>query len=70
MDEEQGEWESLTKHWMAKGGWDCDRDDEKTLGFSFIEGGHRWIRDYCKKERRFVQYDGNRRVNLAESREK
>jgi signal-transduction protein with cAMP-binding, CBS, and nucleotidyltransferase domain len=66
----QDEWEKCIKEWMHNGGWECDRDDEKTLGFSFIEGDHHWIRDYCKKERRFVQFDGNQRVNLVVSKEK
>ena len=62
---DQAEWESTITQYMTNGGWTCDRNDEKTLGFSFIEGDHHWIRDYDKKERRFVQFDGNQRVNLV-----
>jgi len=63
------EWQKAMIEYMTNGGWTCDRNDEKTLGFSFIEGESHWIRDYDKKERRFVQYDGNRRVNLVRSKE-
>jgi hypothetical protein len=65
----QGEWENRVKEHMSNAGWTCDRDDEKTLGFFFIEGDHHWIRDYDKKERRFVQFDGNQRVNLIMRKE-
>lgn len=61
---EQLEWEELIKKWMIDSGWQCDRDDETTIGFSFIEGERHWIRDYDKKKRRFVQFDGNQRVKL------
>ncbi len=60
----QEEWEKSIIEYMTKGGWIKDRDDEKTLGFYFIESEKRWIRDYDKKERRFVQFDGNQRINL------
>lgn len=60
----QQEWEDGIKKMMHKDGWRCDRDDETRLGFSYIEGEFHWIRDYCKKMRRFVQYNGNQKVNL------
>lgn len=64
------EWEKEIILWMTNGGWVNDRNDEKTLGFSFMEPPHHWIRDYDKKERRFVQYDGNLRVNIVSSKVK
>jgi hypothetical protein len=63
----QEEWEESITTYMTNGGWTKDRDDETTLGFSFIEGQSHWMRDYDKKERRFVQFDGNVRVNLKVS---
>ncbi len=68
MDQDQ--WEKEIKEYMTREGWTCDRDDQKTLGFSFVEGNSHWIRDYDKIERRFVQFDGNQRVNLKITGEK
>jgi hypothetical protein len=65
----QKEWEEAITKYMENGGWTKDRDDYKTLGFSFIQGDHRWIRDYDKKERRYVHFDGNQRVNLKVTKE-
>ncbi len=62
MDQE--EWEKYITEYMTNEGWTCDRNDENTLGFSFTQGKHTWIRDYDKKKRRFVQFDGNTVVNL------
>ncbi len=67
---DQAEWEKSIKEYMVNGGWTCDRDDEKTLGFKFTQGESEWIRDYDKKERRFVQFDGNQRVNLISAKVK
>lgn len=64
------EWENIIISWMVQGGWVNDRNDETTLGFSFLEHPHHWIRDYDKKERRFIQYDGNVRVNLVTKKSK
>ncbi len=61
----QDEWESFITEWMTRGGWVCDRNDETTLGFSYKQGDSHWIRDYDKKNRSFVHYDGNVRVNLV-----
>lgn len=60
----QEDWETDIKEYMKNGGWTCDRDDDETIGFSFIQGENHWMRDYDKKERRFVQFDGNQRVNI------
>ncbi len=60
----QEEWEENITKWMERGGWKKDRDDETTLGFSYVEGEHHWIRDYDKKEKRFFQFDGNVRINI------
>lgn len=60
----QEAWELQTKSLMIYAGWVCDRDDETTLGFSNHQGEHQWIKDYDKKSRTFVQYDGNQKVNL------
>ena len=55
-------WEKTITEYMQNGGWTKDRDDETTLGFSYFEGDAHWIRDYDKKRKRFVQYDGNQKV--------
>ncbi len=65
----QEEWEKEVMEFMIDGGWTCDRNDETTLGFSFVEEEHRWIRDFDKKKRRFVQFDGNRKLNLKATKE-
>lgn len=63
MDQE--EWESaIKKKFSDLGNWKLDRDDEEYLGFSCIDGKHHWIRDYNKKKRNFVQYDGNQKVSI------
>ena len=67
---EQIEWEKSVKQYMENAAWTCDRDDETTLGFFFVEGKQHWIRDYDKLNRGFVQFDGNQRVNLVSSRRK
>jgi len=41
-------------------GWICDKNDEKTLGFS--KDG--WIRDYDKKDGSFIHFDGNQEINI------
>lgn len=62
---QQDEWERLITEDMEKCGWKKDRDDETTLGFCFPEGDCNWIRDYDKKTRRFVQFNGNQMVRLV-----
>lgn len=62
-------WIQCMKDEMNSRGWTCDRDDEKTLGFSLIEGDKHWIRDYNKKTRRFAQFNANHVVNLRVSKE-
>lgn len=60
----QEEWESNIKTHMQEHGWSLDLDDEKAFQFSFIEGEFHWMRDYDKKTRRFVQFNGNQKINL------
>ncbi len=61
----QDEWEEkIIKH-MVESGWVNDRNDETIIGFSQVEAEHHWIRDYDKKTHRFVQFDGNRKVDLV-----
>jgi len=66
---DQKTWEESVKNQMIESGWKCDRDDEENLGFHFIEDGFHWIRDYCKKTRTFVQYNGNQVINLISTKE-
>jgi hypothetical protein len=58
------DWEKGIKDYMFFSGWTLDRDDETTLGFSQIDGEEHWIRDYNKKTRRFVQFNGNQEINI------
>jgi len=64
----QKDWESDLKEMMEATGWQCDRDDETHIGFSYHQGEFHWIRDYCKKRRRFVQYNGNQVVSLISTK--
>jgi len=61
------EWREHIIELMTKAEWQLDIEDENILGFFFIEGDKKWIRDYDKKTRRFVQFDANQKVNLQES---
>ncbi len=62
------EWEEVMIVWMKSRGWENDQNNETTLGFSFKEGDHHWIRDYEKSTRRFIQYDGNQKITLMVSK--
>ena len=63
-------WEDSVKHMMIEGGWTMDRDDDTTLGFVFREdNGDEWIRDYNKKSRTFVQFNGSQKINLIQSKD-
>jgi hypothetical protein len=62
-------WKTYITEAMQSDGWTKDRDDQTTLGFSFVEGDHHWIRDYDKKTRRFIQFDGNQKINLKVTKE-
>jgi hypothetical protein len=66
---EQMEWEKTITEYMTKGGWSKDKDDEKTLGFTLLQGNKLWTRDYDKKQRSFVHYDGNHKVNIRIKKE-
>ena len=63
------DWSNSIKLLMLNMGWGHDRDDETTLGFSVHEGEHHWIRDYDKKTRGFIQFDGNQKVNLVSTKQ-
>ena len=59
------DWEEAIISMMVKAGWTKDIDDEITLGFYFIDSNdQRWIRDYNKKNRRFVHFNGSLKVNI------
>jgi hypothetical protein len=59
------EWEEAMIAWMKSRGWENDINDETTLGFSFTESnGDKWIRDYNKKSRSFIHYNGSRKITL------
>jgi len=65
----QSQWEYDTIHKMTCLGWTFDNDNETTLGFSIHQGEFHWIRDYDKKTRGFIQYNGNQQVNLKVSKD-
>jgi len=60
----QEDWENKIKNIMVADGWTFDRDDHTHIGFNYIQGKFHWIRDYCKKTRGFVQYNGNQKINI------
>ncbi len=62
------EWTAAMKSRMYKAGWSCDRDDDEKLWFSLVEGDKHWMKDYNKKTRSFVQFDGNQVVTLKVSK--
>lgn len=67
---EQSLWEDSIKRMMLEGGWTMDRDNENTLGFVFREdNGDEWIRDYDKKSRTFVHFNGSQKINLIVSKD-
>lgn len=58
-------WEEEVIEYMTGRGWKCDVNDENRLGFVFYENEEKeWIRDYDKKTKRFVQFNGRQVVNL------
>ena len=65
----QFEWEDKIIKYMTESGWQLSRNDDKAIGFSFVEGEKHWIRDYDKKSHRFVHYDGNHTINLVNTNE-
>ena len=63
-------WQEDIRAIMESSGWICDRDDETTLGFHFIdENGHKWIRDYDKETRQFVHYYYAQKINLVSKKD-
>ena len=65
----QSQWEYDTIHKMTCLGWTYDNDNETTLGFSIHQGEFHWIRDYDKKTRSFIQFNGNQVVSLKCTKE-
>lgn len=61
----QEEWEKTMIAWMTSRGWVNDRNDETTLGFSLRNKDEWWIRDYDKRSRTFIHYNGNQKINLV-----
>lgn len=62
---EQKEWEEkIIEMMVEKGKWVLDENSETHLRFSFKEGIHHWMKDYNKKDRSFVQFDGNIKINI------
>lgn len=58
-------WEEKVIEYMTAHGWTCDVNDENRLGFVFKEDEeHEWTRDYDKKTRTFVQFNGKQKVTL------
>lgn len=56
------EWQSILIDQLTSLGWKNDCNDDTTLGFSYVDPiGDKWIRDYDKRSRVFVYYQGNQR---------
>jgi len=65
---EQDLWERSIKKMMSDGGWTMDIDNDDKIGFVFMdEKGDKWIRDYDKKTRTFVHFNGDHKINLKQS---
>lgn len=59
------EWEKDLIDSMQSGGWKCDVNTEEKLGFVFDEDEqHEWIREYNKKTRNFIQFNGRQIINI------
>jgi hypothetical protein len=56
--------EKLIAH-MESRGWKCDINTDEKLRFVFPgKEKKQWIRDYDKKTGRYIQFNGNQKVNL------
>ena len=58
---EQIVWEEEITEFMITSGWTKDRDNKTTIGFKNGD----WIRDYNKKTRRFIHFNGEQKMNLT-----
>ncbi len=61
----QDEWEEKIIKYMTESGWVLQEDKQDSLNFGFVEGEKHWMRDYDKKTHRFIQFDGNQKINLV-----
>jgi hypothetical protein len=62
----QEEWEKTIIFYMTNGGWENDRNDSDTIGFTFKENDKTYIRDYDKKSRHYVHYNADQVVNIRQ----
>lgn len=60
------DWEKALIEHMTSHGWLNDRNDENYVGFTWPEvtETEQWMRDYNKKTRSFVNYNGKQKVNI------
>lgn len=59
-------WKQEILNFMDQCGWKFDRDNETTLGFyKYDYNGDKWIKDFSKETRRFVQFNGDQKINLV-----
>lgn len=50
---------------MVRDGWTCNVNTSERLGFILYQDEeHEWIRDYNKKTRRFVQFNGREKITI------
>ncbi len=55
---------------LVERGWICDVNTENKLGFIFpVDENEEWIRDYDKKTKRYVHYNGKTKINLRVTKE-
>ncbi len=58
-------WKAQVLTFMEQCGWDFDRDDETTLGFyKYDSNGNKLFKYFSKETRRFVQFNGDQKVNI------
>ncbi len=68
---EQSLWEKSIIKLLTENGWTKDRDDANTLGFTQKDKeGNEWIRDYDKKKRSFIQFNGSQQINIIQEKRK
>lgn len=64
------QWAASLKKTMIDHGWVLSYETEEKIRFDFKDHPHHWMKDYDKKTRSFVRFDGNQRVNILCSKGK
>lgn len=58
-------WEVGLIKYMAEKGWKLNRNDADKISFVFYQNEqYEWFREYDKKTKHFVQFNGKQEINL------